>query len=550
MIAFPLVNVAISIYQICWMIYQKLFEHDLKLKELFKKNCLYIALVLCLYLPIFTDIVITIIKTTHIEEIPTLRWFTYFSSMLSCFIPLIVSVFRILQGLVRINWLHKYCKKRRILKELKDTGKAINNNLTVSLTIEDDFERLERMALQNFMRDIFVGLSYCFENSYEAASYPNDDYMNHKITTESYKEILQDETIAQNSYLNVQFIEYAPQTFNDIRKNEGIDYHEMAKSFLPMYNQTGIKRSEGKSGTFFISTDDNKYMIKTLKSEELDIIRFKFLNQYAKYTNDNPSTLLCPIYGIFKMIMLGGEDEVLIVVMRNLIGDFKDNIICKFDLKGSSFNRKEKFDPEKVENKVMKDLNFDEYEKVLMMSEKKLDVLRSITANDSKFLAKMELMDYSLFVVKLDLDKETSMAIFGKSIQAKQELAVSSLLGTSQDEGGYNTIRESLASIAPDDNYKFYRKYLFPSLHSGKAYLIAIIDYFQYYNFAKLMETNYKSMIHPREDNSISCVRPDVYSDRFIKFIEKITDVKGFINENNPNTSNEINNTERKGSDA
>ena len=529
------------------MIYKKLFEHDLKLKKLYHKNCLYIALVLCLYLPIFTDILITIVKTEHIEENKTLRWFTYFSSMLSCFIPLIVSVFRILQGLVRINWLHKYFKKRKMLKELQDTGKAITNNLTVSLTMEDDFERLERMALQNFMRDIFVGLSYCFENSIESDTYPNDDYMQHKITTESYKKILEDETIPQNSYLNVQFIEYAPQTFYDIRNNEDIDYHEMAKSFLPMYNQAGIRRSEGKSGTFFISTDDNKYMIKTLKYEELDIIRCKFLKEYAEYVKENKNTLLCPIYGIFKMIMLGGEDEVLIVVMRNLIGDFKDNIICKFDLKGSSFNRKEQFDPERVENKVMKDLNFDEYEKVLMISERKLGHLRSITSKDSKFLAKMELMDYSLFVVKLDLDKETSMAIFGKSIQEKQELAVSSLLGTSQDES--ITIRESLASVLPDnDKYKFYRKYLFSSLHSGKAYLIAIIDYFQYYNFAKLMETNYKSIIHPREDNSISCVRPDVYSERFIKFIEKITDVKGFINENNPNSSNEINSTERRNS--
>ena len=79
-----------------------------------------------------------------------------------------------------------------MLKELQDTGKAITNNLTVSLTMEDDFERLERMALQNFMRDIFVGLSYCFENSIESDTYPNDDYMQHKITTESYKKILEE----------------------------------------------------------------------------------------------------------------------------------------------------------------------------------------------------------------------------------------------------------------------------------------------------------------------------------------------------------------------
>ena len=49
--------------------------------------------------------------------------------------------------------------------------------------------------------------------------------------------------------------------------------------------------------------DDNKYMIKTLKYEELDIIRCKFLKEYAEYVKENKNTLLCPIYGIFKMII-------------------------------------------------------------------------------------------------------------------------------------------------------------------------------------------------------------------------------------------------------
>lgn len=543
---FPLFSVFVSIYQIGRMIYKKLFQHDFKLRQLFKKNVIYISLFIFLNFPIFIEIIVTLIYTKQLSKSDFIRWFSYFSSMLTCLIPFIVSVFRMLQGLVRIDWVHKYLKKRRLMKEFKKVGADISNNLTVSLTVEDDFDRLERLSLQNFMRDIFVGISYCIQKSEFCEDYKNDDYMAHVIKKEDYTEVLHDETIIQSPYLNVQFLEYAPKTFAAICNQDDINFNEMASSFLPMSNQAGIKKSDGKSGTFFISTDDNQYMVKTLKGEELELIRFKFLSKYLEYLKENKDSLLCPIYGMYKMIMLGGEDEVLIIVMRNLIGNLKDNIICRYDLKGSSFKRKEQFEPEKVESKVMKDQNFDEIEKILMLSQKNINKLRKITTKDSKFLESIELMDYSLFVVKLDLNKEMSKEMFGKYIQERQERDVSNLIGTSHDE---ITIRESLTSVLPEANkdpFKYYRRYLFPSLQNSKGYIIAIIDYFQYYNFFKLMETNYKNLIHmSKSDNTISCVKPDVYSERFIKFIEKITEVKSFLNDpslstiNNDNVSND-----------
>ena len=528
----PIFNVFVSIYQIGRMIYKKLFQYDCKLRQLFKKNVIYISLFIFLNFPIFIEIIITLIYTQQLSKSGFIRWFSYFSSMLTCLIPFIVSVFRILQGLVRIEWVHKYLKTKRMKKHIIKTGDEESKNYTQSLTGEDDFDRLERLSMENFMRDIFVGISYCIQKSEFCEEYKNDDYTHHVITKEDYNEVLYDETIAQSPFLNVQFLEYAPKTFAAIRNQEEINFNDMARSFLPMKNQAGIRKSDGKSGTFFISTDDSQYMVKTLKSEELELIKSKFLSKYLDYLKENKDSLLCPIYGMYKMIMLGGEDEVLIIVMRNLLGNLKDNIICKYDLKGSSFKRREQFEPEKVESKVMKDQNFDEIEKILMLSQKNIDKLRRITTKDSKFLESIELMDYSLFVVKLDLNKEMSKEMFGKYIQERQERDVSNLMGTSNEE---ITIRESLISILPESNndeFKHYRRYLFPSLQNSKGYIIAIIDYFQYYNFFKLMETNYKNLLlMNKSNNTISCVRPDVYSERFIKFIEKITEVKSFFND-------------------
>ena len=84
--------------------------------------------------------------------------------------------------------------------------------------------------------------------------------------------------------------------------------------------------------------------------------------------------------------------------MRNVIGDFKDNTIVKFDLKGSTYKRKSKFDMGN-NNNVMKDLDFNEFEKSIMLSLSSIERLRINSAKDSQFLCKSGLMDYSLFLV-------------------------------------------------------------------------------------------------------------------------------------------------------
>ena len=131
--------------------------------------------------------------------------------------------------------------------------------------------------------------------------------------------------------------------------------NEMINQFLPKNNKKGIKQSQGKSGSFFISTDDSKYLIKTLKVEEFDLIKNCFLYKYCKYLSENPKSLLARLYGMYNLSVNQGKDNILIIVMRNVIGDFQDNILAKFDLKGSSFKRQSNFDMDKVDEKTMKE---------------------------------------------------------------------------------------------------------------------------------------------------------------------------------------------------
>jgi hypothetical protein len=226
--------------------------------------------------------------------------------------------------------------------------------------------------------------------------------------------------------------------------------------------------------------------------------------------------------------------------MRNVIGQFKNNALCKYDLKGSSINRKEIFEIDNVHKIVMKDVNFEEIEKYLLLSKYDIERLRFACTTDAYFLNDMDLMDYSLFVVKLSLNNEEIEEIFGKILKEENMLEIKNEL-IHEIEIVTNEINDkSLNDIPVHKNSIFketkeiehYRKYLYRSLNDKQVYIIAIIDYLQIYNFYKYLETTFKFYIKSRPENieEISCVQPEIYCTRFIEYIKKITDIEKLNN--------------------
>ena len=291
-------------------------------------------------------------------------------------------------------------------------------------------------------------------------------------------------------------------------------------------------------------------MIKTLRVDEFDLIRKTFLNEYVKYLTRNESSLLCRIYGMYNIIMSQG-DEMLIIVMRNVIGEFKDNIIAKFDLKGSSKNRISEFDMAKSDSSTMKDLNFNQMEHGIMLSKKNIKKFRKLTYLDSRFLRQMDLMDYSLFLVKLTLDPEEAKDLFGDKIKENQDKAFNDLIVGSSIHPDSNlmnneqSLKMNYENLNPEEfklspSYKekgkifkyskYYKQYLFPSLNQGTAYILAIIDYFQMFNFYKYVESGLKTSFGFHKEK-VSCVDPKTYSKRFINYFIQLTDIKHMLTE-------------------
>ena len=503
----PVVSIISVVCQVVYDLYfRDMFLTDKAVREVYKTNSIYVLVFSLLHIPMLVLIILTSAQSSLIDKDDLfMKIYAYITTMITCSIPLIIGLIRLGKGftkLKKIKELQRRFTRSATLSKNKNAGrKSFSKQLNESLATVDQFDWLETHAMEFFMRDILIGVATCIYNSkiHEQNEYfgekDNEEITKYNINFDNFN--LDDENVKRSAYLDVNIIEYAPKYFSFLRKLEKIDLDEMVNSFLPKNNKKGISKSQGKSGSFFISTDDNHYMIKTLRSDEFELIRHTFLKEYVEHLNRNPNSLLSRIYGMYSVIMSQGQ-EILIIMMRNVIGDFKDNIVAKYDLKGSTQNRKLQFDSTKTDESTMKDLNFNEIEYGIMMSKSHIKRLRKESKSDSEFLRKLELMDYSLFLVKLTLSKEQAEEIFGKSIMQKQEEAFSEYMKDDNKDNKDEEINDNLnlndlpRSTVQEGGQNFdikhYKQYLFPSLTTGTAYLLSIIDYFQMFNFYKYVE--------------------------------------------------------------
>ena len=566
----PCISICLVIYQVIYdLSCRELFVNDKQVRDIYKINSMYILVFSLLHIPMFLLILITSGIGKVIKNERGLPEYAFFTTTITCSIPMIVGIIRNFRGFTKIKTIRKLTRRIRRTFSKKPTTKDdlynLREQINNSNNLEDQFDWLEKHSMEFFMRDILLSVAYCIK---ESKSYDtnisiidfekeNESSIKHTINLNTFN--LDDQSVSESQFIDVKIIDYAPRIFAYLRSLENIDIDQMSESFLPKNNKKGISESQGKSGSFFISTDDNQYMIKTLKVDEFDLIRKTFLNEYEKYIKKNPNSLLCRIYGMYNIILSQGE-EILIIVMRNVIGEFKDNIMAKYDLKGSTKNRVTEFDMEKPGEKTLKDLNFNEYERGIFMSSDSIATFRNLIKYDALFLRRMELMDYSLFLVKLTLSKEQITDLFGEEIQeirereykelvegsgVKNTNSMSSSFTFNEKRFNYEDIyvKERKVKIKEDGKQfaysKYYKQYIYPSLFPGNVYILAIIDYFQIFNFYKYVESTFKT-IGKKGDDGISCVEPRTYAKRFINYFNYLTDIKYIFTEGQKNDEIDI----------
>lgn len=201
------------------------------------------------------------------------------------------------------------------------------------------------------------------------------------------------------------------EQFEAFRKQCGCDgYYIQSLARCVKWDSRG-----GKSGSAFLKTLDDRLIVKQLSPSELDAFVL-FAPSYFEYMaeaffHDLP-TVLAKIFGFYqiriKNPITGNVIRLDLIVMENLF--YKRKMTRIFDLKGSMRNRH--VQQTGREDEVLLDENMVEYiyESPLFVREHSKKFLRTSLYNDTLFLAKMNVMDYSLVI---GIDEEENQLVVG-----------------------------------------------------------------------------------------------------------------------------------------
>ncbi|KAI0274930.1 hypothetical protein BC834DRAFT_921142 [Gloeopeniophorella convolvens] len=202
-----------------------------------------------------------------------------------------------------------------------------------------------------------------------------------------------------------------PEQFDALRRTYDCD-KSMVESLARCvkWNASG-----GKSGSAFLKTLDDRFIAKEMSRTEVQTME-SFAPAYFSYMSSavsaNRPTLLAKVFGCYKIsFKKSGKDkgsgrskstQMNLIVMENLFYDRRFSKI--YDLKGSTRNRHVKSTGR--ENEVLLDENLvqDAHLMPFYLREHSKRILRGALYNDSKFLADINVMDYSL-VVGVDMVK-------------------------------------------------------------------------------------------------------------------------------------------------
>ncbi|XP_073280924.1 phosphatidylinositol 4-phosphate 5-kinase 1-like [Primulina huaijiensis] len=337
--------------------------------------------------------------------------------------------------------------------------------------------------------------------------------------------------------------DYCPAVFRDLRKHFQVN---LADYMLSVCGNDALRElsSPGKSGSFFYLTEDNRFIIKTVKKAEAKVL-IKMLPSYYKHVCQFENSLITKFFGIHCVKPVGGV-KTRFIVMGNLFHS-EYRIHKRFDLKGSSHGRTtNKHEGEIDETSTLKDLDLNF---VFRLQTNWYQELMKQINRDCEFLEAERIMDYSLLVGIHFRDDNTGDEIglspfllrTGENASYQNEKSMRSyhfleaeLQGRDQIFAGRKPLTRLGANmparaerVARRSNVDHYTpggfRHSTPRC-SSETYTVVlyfgIIDILQDYDISKKLEHAYKSLhVDPA---SISAVDPKLYSKRFKDFIGRI----------------------------
>eukprot|EP00301_Raphidiophrys_heterophryoidea_P017967 c2955_g1_i1.p1 GENE.c2955_g1_i1~~c2955_g1_i1.p1 ORF type:complete len:465 (-),score=99.80 c2955_g1_i1:244-1638(-) len=332
-----------------------------------------------------------------------------------------------------------------------------------------------------------------------------------------------------------KFKDYAPLAFKHIRSRFGIDE---AEYMLSIGGEGALKEvpTPGKSGALFYKTKDDKFLIKTITKAETKYFRH-ILAQYYNHVMQHQDTFLPRFFQLFRIKTKQGNN-IRMVVMHNILPSHL-LITERYDIKGSTYGRRTPDELRLRPNVTLKDLDFTEMGKRLVLGTDKKKILMRQLQVDSSFLATAKLMDYSLLIgvkpVTEDLSRERLILQHQQRSNQPSIASTSSNFPTSSSSSRNNSTANTTSSFSHvyhvstsshrTTQMQSSELYAFDGAlectnENGESILVycGIIDILQEYDVRKQIEHLYKGARFDK--HTISAVAPENYALRFVDYLK------------------------------
>ncbi|KAJ1413515.1 Phosphatidylinositol-4-phosphate 5-kinase, core [Sesbania bispinosa] len=329
--------------------------------------------------------------------------------------------------------------------------------------------------------------------------------------------------------------DYCPVVFRALRKLFKVD---PADYMLSLCGNDALRElsSPGKSGSFFYLTNDDRYMIKTMKKAEVKVF-LRMLPGYYKHVRAFENTLVTKFFGLHCVRLTGAsQKKVRFVIMGNLFCS-QYAIHRRFDLKGSTFGRTtDKPESEIEPTTTLKDLDLNY---IFRLRKSWFQEFCRQVDRDCDFLEQERIMDYSMLV-----------GLHFRGISCSDTVTPSGRSPGSQTptgNGNFDDGAPRLSGVDADHLVVDPSRWIQLGINmparaeltrrksvsdtpqlvgepTGELYEIiiffGIIDILQDYDISKKLEHAYKSFQY--DPTSISAVDPRLYSRRFRDFIFRV----------------------------
>lgn len=395
------------------------------------------------------------------------------------------------------------------------------------------------------------------------------------------------------SYNHIRFTPYMPDVFAELRSAFGISSSDFLESF-----QTSTKPniSEGASGAFIFFSGDRKFIVKSMAEAECRFL-CEIAEDYVEFLVANPSSLITKFFGCFKITLY--EKKFYFIVMENLFDVANEGVQIhhRFDIKGSWVNRSYKrprrgakvkcrhcsmqfkFGAKKSSiqcpnvvgphepNVVLKD---NDLRTRMRIGKQAGQELYELLREDSLFLCRLGIMDYSLLLGVVDIEFMVDQPIANsrrntvtsanpdgtnESFMTTSSSGSSSFIDTGvpdlqsaksslqqhlaqgssargRNDSDINSTGHSVRSLAhmepPSDSNGNLHAYSHQRLPRAKKsmrrskrifgpgyYYVGVIDILQTWTLKKRLERFFKVHIQRRDAEGLSAIEPELYQKRF-----------------------------------